>query len=94
MSFITQFFIKPSKPVLRQVPSGSFTLNRNGAIMTCTLPLTFSPAHAEAIGRQVLLAFRLAEFAEMRLTELTIAYPNLKIVAREMRGGVLVFLQS
>lgn len=92
MSFITQFFIKPKKPALIQVPTGSFTIDRNGQIITSTVPGTFLTAHILAIGRQVLAAFRSAEQAEMRLAELVIQYPKVKLVAREQRGGALVFL--
>lgn len=92
MSFITQFFIKPKKLALIQVPAGSFTIDPNGQIITSTLPGTFLTAHLLAIGRQVLAAFRLAKEAEMQLAELVIQFPKLKLVAREQRGGALVFL--
>jgi len=93
MSFITQFFIKPGKPVLLQVPSGSFTVNRNGQVMSCTLPQTFPAAQIQTIGHHVLAAFRAAEQAQIALTELVVNYPALKLVARETRSTVIVFLQ-
>lgn len=92
MSFITQYFIKPRKPALVQVPTGSFTIDRNGQVITSTLPHSFQAAHILAIGRQVLAAFRAAEQAEMRLGELVIQYSTLRLVACEQRGGALVFL--
>lgn len=92
MSFITQYFIKPRKRALVQVPTGSFTIDRNGEIITSTLPHSFQIDHTLAIGRQVLAAFRLAERAEMRLGELVIQYSTLRLVACEQRGGALVFL--
>jgi hypothetical protein len=30
----------------------------------------------------------------MKLNEIVIAYPALRIIARELRGGILVYLQS
>jgi hypothetical protein len=92
MSFITQFFIKPKKPALIQVPAGSFTIDRTGHVITSTLPHSFQTAHLLAIGQQVLAAFRSAEQAEMRLGELVIHYPKLKLVACEQRGGAFVLL--
>lgn len=92
MSFITQFFIKPAKPALLRVPSGTFTLDRKGKVMTSTLPQSFSP-HTRAIAQHVMEAFRLAEAAKMKLNEIVIAYPTLRIIARDLRGGVLVYLQ-
>src|SRR5262249_38952961 len=65
MSFITQLFIKPKKPALIQLPAGSFTVDPKGRIITSTLPQSFRIAHLQAIGNQVLGAFRSAEQARM-----------------------------
>jgi len=92
MSFITQFFIKPAKPVLLQVPAGSFTVSRDGQVMNSTLPQAFVKTHVRFISEHVLAAFRLAKAAELPLTELAISYSTLKIVARELRGSVVVFI--
>lgn len=92
MSFITQFFIKPAKPTLLRVPCGSFTVSRAGQVMTSTLPQAFATAHIRAISEHVLAAFRLAKAAEIPLTELVISYAALKLVARDLRGSVVVFI--
>jgi hypothetical protein len=91
MSFVTQFFIKPAKPRLLRVPSGSFTINARGSIMTSTLPQSFPVAELKRVGQLVLGAFRSAETAGMALTELCFRYPKLKLVARQARGGAIVF---
>jgi len=44
------------------------------------------------VGEMVLTAFRSAEGAGIKLTELCFQYPKLKLVAREARGGAIVFL--
>jgi hypothetical protein len=92
MSFITQFFIKPAKPTLLRVPCGSFTVSRAGQVMTSTLPQAFANAHVRTISEHVLAAFRLAKAAEIPLTELVISYTALKVVARDLRGSVVVFI--
>ena len=92
MAFITQFFIKPKKSALVQLPTGSFTIDRKGQVVTSTLPQSFQTAHLDAISNQVLTAFRSAERAEMRLAEIIISYSTFKLVAREQRGGAIVFL--
>ena len=92
MSFITQFFIKPAKPTLLRVPCGSFTVSRTGQVMTSTLPQAFANAHVRAISEHVLAAFRLAKAAEIPLTELVISYTALKVVARDLRNSVVVFI--
>ena len=92
MGFVTQFFIKPAKPALVQLPSGSFMIDPRGKITTSTLPGSFPSAHVQAIGNQVLEAFRSADKAKVPLLELTIHFAALKLVARNLRGGALVYL--
>jgi hypothetical protein len=92
MSFITAFFIKPKKPALVQLPTGTFTIDRNGQIITSTLPQSFHSIDVQAIGSNVLAAFRSAERAEMRFAEFIIHYSGLKVLAREQRGGAIVFV--
>ncbi len=79
-------------PALVQLPSGSFTLDRGGRVLVATLPSSFPAALVRDIGRAVLETFRDAQAAQLPLSDLVIHYPSLKISAREMRGGALVFL--
>lgn len=88
---LLSLFSKPATNLLR-LPSGSFTVDREGKVIVGTLPRSFPPALAHDIGQQVLSAFREAEMAQLPLTMLTISYPSLKIRAREMRGGAIIFL--
>jgi len=60
--------------------------------MTSTLPQTFPADHVRAIGDHVLAAFRKAKQAQMPLSEIIIQYAALKVLARELRGGAIVFL--
>ena len=92
MGFVTRFFVKPAKPALVQLPTGSFTIDREGHIMTSTMPQSFPVAHVQAMGDQVLAAFRSAKRAQMPLSELIVQYSALKLLARELRGGAIVFL--
>jgi hypothetical protein len=94
MSFITQFFIKPAKPSLLKVPSGSFTVTRGGQVMSSTLPQAFAKAHLHTISEYVLTAFRLATEAEIQVTELVISYAKLKVVARDLRSTIVVFIAT
>jgi len=81
-----------SEPTLVRLPSGSFTVDRSGRIVVSTLPSSFPENLMDAISTQVREAFQDAKEARMTLTELVIHYPSLKIVARELRGGALIFL--
>ena len=88
---LLSLFSKPATSLLR-LPSGSFTVDREGTVIVGTLPRSFPAALAQDIAQQVLAAFREAETAQLPLTMLSISYPSLKIRAREMRGGAIIFL--
>lgn len=91
MGLLKVFNKKKSTKLLR-LPSGSFTMDREGAILVKTLPSNFPTAIVEQIGKLVMDAFREANAAQLPLTQININYPNLKISARELRGGAMVFL--
>jgi hypothetical protein len=89
---LLSIFSKPSPGLLLGLPSGSFTLDRSGRVVTATIPSSFPGALVTEIGRHVLTALREAQAAQLPLAELVIYYPALKITARELRGGAIVFL--
>ena len=91
MGLLSRFF-KSSSPGLVALPAGSFTLNRDGSIMTSTLPQSFPAEHLQAIGERVLASFQSAKKAQMPLSEIIIHYSALKLLARELRGGAIIFL--
>ena len=86
------FIRRKSRSRLMRLPSGSFTLDRDGNIMTSTLPQTFPASDIQQIGHAVLTAFRIAEKSQMPLSELIVNFAALRILARELRGGAIVFL--
>ena len=90
MGLLTLFNKVPG-PLLR-LSSGSFTVDREGGVLITTLPSTFTGELIAEIAREVLAAFRGAETASLPLAELIISYPSLQIIARELRGGAIVFL--
>lgn len=91
MGFLSRFF-KPANIGLIHLPAGNFTMDRDGKIMTSTLPQSFPSEHLRAIGDHVLASFRSAKKAQMPLAEIVIQYSALKLLARELRGGAIVFL--
>lgn len=86
------FFKRKSGGDLARLPSGAFSLDREGKIISSTLPASFSEAQMRDIGGRVLQFFRGAHEAKISLQELTVYYPNLKVTARNLRGGALIFL--
>lgn len=81
-----------ASPSLLRLHAGSFTVDREGEVLIGTLPSTFPGELTRDIGRQVLETFRQAEQAQLPLSEIIVSYPSLKITARELRGGAIVFL--
>jgi hypothetical protein len=88
---LLSLFAKP-EPTLLRLPSGSFTVDREGCVLMGTLPSSFPAEVVKDIAQQVLSAFAEAAEAQLALTELVISYPSLKISARELRGGAIIFL--
>ena len=88
---LLKLFAKPA-PTLLRLPSGSFTVDREGAVLTSTLPSSFPVGLVKDIARQVRVAFAEAAEAQLPLSELIINYPSLRIAARELRGGAIVYL--
>jgi hypothetical protein len=87
-------FLKPSRPPATPppLPRGSFTLDKSGKILTSTLPATFSKEQILEIGGTVLKTFRAAQAMQMPLSEFTFTFTALKLTARELRGGAIIFL--
>jgi len=79
-------------PTLVRLPTGSFTVDPTGKVVASTLPQSFPAAQVRRMGDQVLATFRSAREANIPLTELIVDYAALKLTARELRGGAIIFL--
>jgi hypothetical protein len=93
MGFL-KLFSRPSASDagLMRLASGSFTVDRNGTVNGSTLPQSF-PAHLlKDISEAVLATFRDARAAKLPLSELVVEFAAMKLTARELRGGAIVFL--
>ena len=88
---LLSLFSKPA-PTLLRLPSGSFTVDREGCVLMGTLPSSFPASLVKEIARQVRAAFGEAAAVQLPLAEMVVHYPSLKIAARELRGGAIVFL--
>jgi hypothetical protein len=92
MDFLKSIFSREAASAPLSLPSGTFTMDRTGRIVSSTLSNTFPEKLALEIGRGVIDTFRKAQAAEVVLTEITVNYAALKLTARELRGGAIVFL--
>ncbi len=88
---LLSLFSKP-RPGVRLLPLGTMTVDRNSRIVASTISSAHSSELLEEIGSQVLHLFREAHKAHIPLAEMTIQFASLKINAREMRGGAIIFL--
>ena len=91
MGFLN-FFSKTESPSLTRLVSGSFTVDAMGRVLSSTLPQSVPAAQLHEIGQQVLLAFLEANKAQLPLSELAVNFSALKLTARELRGGAIIFL--
>jgi hypothetical protein len=92
MGFLKLF--SRAAPTLLRLPSGSFTMDREGKVLVRTLPSSYPTELVEIIGEQMIAAFRDATAAQLPLSEIVVNYSSMKITARELRGGVIVFLSA
>jgi hypothetical protein len=82
-----------SRAAIRQLPAGSLTVNREGLVITSTVSSTYPRALLDEIGRAVLALFHEARTAQLPLGEVSIHFGSLRVTARELRGGTIIFLQ-
>lgn len=92
MGVLKKLFSRNGSLRLDKLPSGAFALDRDGHLIVSTLPGTFPEAQMRDIGERVLAFFRGAQLAQVPVHELNLYYSNLKVTARNLRGGALVFL--
>jgi hypothetical protein len=91
MGLLTRFTQSPqAKPV--RLPNGSFTVDPDGRLMASTIPQTFPQSLIAEIAALVLKTFRAAQASDLPLTEFVAEFSGLKLTARELRGGAIIFL--
>ncbi len=90
MGFLKNIF--SSSAGITQLPSGSLTVNRAGTIVSSTISSAYPDKLLQAISKDVLALLREARAAQMPLAEVSIHYASLRITARELRGGAIIFL--
>ncbi len=91
MGFL-KLFSGSASSSLAKLPSGSFTVDSTGRVITSTLPQSFPPDQVREIAHTVLSTFKSAQEARLPLTEISINYSSLKLIAKELRGGAIIFL--
>jgi hypothetical protein len=90
MGFLKNIF--GSRAAVTPLPSGSIAVNRAGEIVSSTISSAYPANLLHAIVREVLGLLREARAAQMPLAEVSIHFASLRITARELRGGAIIFL--
>jgi hypothetical protein len=80
------------RAAVQPLPAGSLTVNRQGRIVTSTVSSAFPQNLLQDISRDVLELFREARAAQLPFDEVSLHYGSLRITARELRGGAVIFL--
>ena len=85
---LLSFFLtrKPQLPL--RLPAGSFTVNKSGTVTASTLPRAFPIEVAAA----VTATFKDARATRLPLMEFNVNYPGLRIAAREVGEGAIIFV--
>jgi hypothetical protein len=80
------------KASVQQLPAGTVTVDRNGKVVTSTVSSSFPEPLLQEIGREVLELFREARTGQIPMAEISLHFGSLRITARELRGGAIIFL--
>jgi hypothetical protein len=89
---ILNFFGRPPSVNMLRLPAGSFTVDPRGRVLASTLPQNFPLELIHRISELVLSRFQTARALEMPFNELVADYSALKLTARELRGGAIIFI--
>jgi len=90
MGFLKLF--AKSRPAVQRLPSGSMTVDRRGQVVATTVSSSYPPQLLREIAKEVLRLFEEARAAQAPVGEFDLHFASLRITARELRGGAIVFL--
>jgi hypothetical protein len=91
MGFLT-WFAKRGPAATSRLPSGSFTVDRHGNVVAETLGSEFSRRLLAEIAGEVLALFQEARAAQIPLIGVNFQYASLRVSARDLNGGAIIFL--
>jgi hypothetical protein len=90
MGFLSLF--SSASAAVQRLPSGSMTVDCDGHVVATTVSSAYPRALLREIALEVLRIFREARTAQVPLSEFNLHFASLRITAREMRGGAIIFL--
>ena len=81
-----------SHAAVQQLPAGTITVDRDGRIIASTVSSAYPNNLLQTVARDVLELLREARASQMPLAEVSLHFGSLRITARELRGGAIIFL--
>jgi hypothetical protein len=90
MGFLKKLF--GGLAAVQQLPTGTITVDRHGNIVTSTVSSAFPRKLLKDIANDVLELLNEARVAQMPLAEISLNFGSLRVTARELRGGAIIFL--
>jgi hypothetical protein len=90
MGFLKWF--SSSRPAVHKPPSGSFTVDRHGKVMSSTVGADCPVSQLHDIAMEILPVFQEARAAQMPLAEVSLDFAGLQVSARDMQGGAIIFI--
>jgi hypothetical protein len=91
MGFLKKLF-GGGNAAVQQLPTGTITVDRDGQVVTSTVSSAYPKKLLRDVGRDVLEIFRDARAAQMPLAEVSLHYGSVRLTARELRGGAIIFV--
>ena len=89
MGFLNWF--SSPRATVHNLPSGSFTVDRHGKVMSTTVGADFPASLLQDIAVEILSVFE-ARTAQMPMAEVSLDFAGLKVSARDLQGGAIIFL--
>lgn len=80
------------RPAIQKLPEGTFTVDRQGQMITSTVAPDFPRECLSEIAEEVLRLFREARMSSLPLIEFSLHFGEFFLTAREMQGGAIIFL--
>jgi hypothetical protein len=77
---------------IQQLPAGTLTVDRQGRVVTSTVSSAYPSRLLQEISRDVLELLHESRTAQMPLAEVSLFFGSMRITARELRGGAIIFL--
>jgi hypothetical protein len=92
LSFLSKDGAAEGQRSLTRLRPGSFTVDPHGRVVVSTLPQSFPASMVTQIGNTVIEVFMSARRAQISVAEILVDYGAVRLTARELRGGAIIFL--